>query len=229
MESPRPAARARTPGPDARVAASNTVLLLIRHAHTDAVGVYLAGRTHDVRLSPLGRAQAARLAHALRRTSLDAIYSSPLTRAIDTARAIAAGRNLRVRVADDLNEVDFGQWSGRAFADLESRPEWQTYNAARSWAPVPGGEDAAALTARTIAALDRIHAAHPGDTVAVVSHAEVIRAAVLHWRGLSWHRFWEVEIAPASVTTVVVGDGKVTVLPAGAGVHYDAGLATTLT
>jgi broad specificity phosphatase PhoE len=208
MESPRPAAPARTPGPHARDARRNTVLLLIRHAHTEAVGVYLAGRTHDVRLSPHGRAQAARLARALRSSSLDAIYSSPLARAMDTARAIAAGRHLRVRAADDLNEVDFGEWSGRTFVDLEAKPEWRTYNAARSWAPVPRGEDAAALTARTIAALARIHAAHPGKTVAVVSHAELIRAAVLHWRGLSWSRYWEVEIAPASVTTVVFGEGR---------------------
>jgi probable phosphoglycerate mutase len=216
-----------------RDATPNTVLLLIRHAHTEAVGVFLAGRTHDVRLSPHGRAQAAELAHALRTTSVEAIYSSPLARAMNTARAIAAGRNLRVRAADDLNEVNFGEWSGRTFTDLESLPRWRTYNAARSWAPVPGGEDAAALTARTIAALERIHAAHPGQTVAVVSHAEVIRAAVLHWRGLSWHRFWEVEIAPASVTTVVFGEGKVSVLPAGRDPEYDAGsregLAKTLT
>jgi probable phosphoglycerate mutase len=205
MESARSSGKAGTRLPDARI--ERTSILLLRHAHTDAVGRYLAGRAPGVPLSPQGRAQAQLLRDALDGTSIDAIFSSPLERAVHTALPLAVGRGLEVLIDDDLLEADFGDWTGRTFAELERLPEWRRYNRERSTAQVPRGEAPAALTRRIVTAVERIAALHPGGRIVAVTHAETIRAAVVHYRGLSLDRFVEIEIEPASMTTVLVGRG----------------------
>ena len=178
---------------------SRTTILLIRHAHTDAVGRYLAGRTPGVALSAVGRAQVKDLLTLLCGRTIDAVYSGPLERARETATPLAASRGLPVHVRGDLDEVDFGAWTGRTFDELALLPEWKTYNTSRSTAVVPGGEDAATATTRIVRALAVIRSRHPCGTAAVVTHAELIRYAMLHALGWSPDRFSQVEIAPASV------------------------------
>ena len=185
----------------------DTLVLLVRHAHTGAIGRRLTGRAHGVALSDEGCAQAARLARALAATPIAAIYTSPLERAVDTAHAIARHQTARVHVLGALNEVDFGRWTGKTFAELEELPEWRRFNDARSIAPVPDGERAHDVQQRIVAVLDHLRHVHPGETVAAVSHAEVIRAAVLHCMHASLDLFHQIEIAPASVTALSI-DGS---------------------
>ena len=197
--------------------------LLVRHAQTDAVGHYLAGRRPGVRLNAEGRSQLSGLCARLEGVVLDAIYSSPLERASETAAAIARGRGLAVYERDDLQEVDFGEWTGRTFAELSASPAWQTYNRARATAEIPAGESPRALTTRICGALEQIRQLHPGGTVAIVSHAEPIRALVLFHRGLSLDVFHATDIAPASITTLrIAPDGTVEV-------SVNAGAAAVLT
>jgi broad specificity phosphatase PhoE len=188
-----------------------TTVLLIRHALTSAVGRYLAGRT-DIPLSSEGRDQLRELCMYLRDTRIHAIYSSPLERTLATARALASERDVRVDIRDDLLEVDFGEWTGQSFESLDRLPGWRTYNSSRSTAEVPGGENAMALKRRIARVLADIRDCHPGQTAAIVSHAEIIRSAVLHSLGLSPDRFHQVDIAPASVTTLALRDDGVEVL-----------------
>src|SRR3954469_22404129 len=114
--------------------------LLVRHAAHAELGTLLSGRRRDVALSREGLAQAALVAELLSTAPLAAIYSSPRERAWYTARDIAEPHDLKVIIAEGLDEVDFGAWSGRSFAELDGDPDWQIWNEARGSARAPGGE-----------------------------------------------------------------------------------------
>jgi broad specificity phosphatase PhoE len=176
------------------------LILLVRHAHTEAIGRYLAGRTPGISLNACGREEADHLPARLARQPVETIYCSPLERAISTAMPLARARPLTIRVEPDLHEVDFGEWTGLTFPALERLPAWQHFNAHRATAPVPGGETAVVAQARILRALDRIRAAHGGETVIVVSHADMIRYALLHAAGRSLDDVHTLTITPASVT-----------------------------
>ena len=191
-----------TPGPAG--AHGTTVALLIRHAHTDALGRILAGRGAAVPLSSAGRAQADRLGRTLAALPLAGIYTSPLERAVETARAIARHQAAPVQEDDDLNEIDFGEWTGRTFQELEPLEAWQAFNRRRASAVIPNGETPDLVQERMVGAITRLTGAHRGRTIAMVSHGDVIRSAVLYIAGSSldlWDRF---EISPASITAVAV-------------------------
>jgi broad specificity phosphatase PhoE len=178
-----------------------TTALLIRHAHVGAIGQRLVGRQPGVELSPRGRLEVQRLRAKLA-LPLHAIYSSPLERARQTAEPLAQDKNLEVHVLDGLNEVDFGDWTGKSFAELDQLPAWHLFNARRSTAPVPNGESARDVQNRILALLEELAGRHRGETFAVISHADVIRAAVLHYAAISLDDFHHIEIDTASVTAV---------------------------
>ncbi len=184
------------------------VILLVRHALTDAVGVRLTSRLPGVLLNARGLEQAAELGNLLEQAPLTAIYSSPLERARATASAIAAPHRIRVQTLDALDEVHFGEWSGLTFEELSTVPGWREFNQTRGTANVPGGERAEQVQRRIMTALDHLQRRHDGETIAVVSHADVIRAAVLDVTATPldlWHRF---EIDPASITTIAYEEGR---------------------
>jgi broad specificity phosphatase PhoE len=182
---------------------ATTVALLIRHAHTNALGRQLCGRAPGVPLSLAGEAQALRLGVALSTVELAAIYTSPLERAVATARAIARRQHAAtVELCEDLLECDFGEWTGRSFADLDGDPAWQGFNTGRATAVVPGGESAAAVQRRIVSGLAGLAARHAGQTFAVVSHADVLRSAVLHYTSTPLDLYDRFTVDPASVSAV---------------------------
>lgn len=189
-------------------ASGATTTLLVRHAHTEAIGHWLCGRAPGVHLSAQGRLQADRLGRALASIPLDAIYTSPLERAVETADALARYQPAPVQLVPDLCEIDFGTWTGKRFEDLDRDPEWQTFNERRSAATVPGGERPPAVQARILSALDRLAGAHAGRTIAVVSHGDVLRFAVLHYAGIPLDEYERIEIHPASVSAVLLAPGS---------------------
>jgi broad specificity phosphatase PhoE len=192
--------------------AGMTTALLIRHAQTDAVGAWLAGRDAQVSLNQVGRAQAERLRTRLRLTDFSAIYSSPLDRAIQTAAPLARERGLRVEPMMELIEVDFGQWTGARFDALAADPAWQRFNRTRSFADVPGGERALTVQSRIVQALDALRLRHPNQTIALISHADVIRLAVLHSAGAPIDFIHRFEISTASITGLALHDDGATLL-----------------
>jgi broad specificity phosphatase PhoE len=86
------------------------------------------------------RIKCARLREQLATISIDAVYSSPLVRVRETAEPIATDHCLGVDIEDDLNEVDFGDWTGATFDVLQADPRWDAFNARHSAAVVPNGE-----------------------------------------------------------------------------------------
>lgn len=185
-----------------------TTFFLVRHAAHDNVGGYLAGRMQGIRLGEAGRAQAERLAERIRREQIAAIHASPRERTQETAAAVAAACGVeRVSVDPELDEVDFGtDWEGQNFESLDRDPLWRRWNSIRSLTRTPGGERMLDVQCRALGLLERLVAQHAGAALVLVSHSEVIRAIVSYVLGLptdSWNRF---DIAPASITTVAIGD-----------------------
>jgi len=181
-------------------------VLLIRHAAHGHLGHTLSGRTPGVPLSAEGRAQASALAERLAATPLAAVLTSPVDRARATAAALAAPHGLAPEVAAGLEEIDFGAWTGARFADLAGDPAWDAWNTQRSTARPPGGEPMAAAQVRAWSCVEAAAARFPDATVALVSHADVIKAAVARVLGLSLDRLLFFDIDPASVTRLAVGD-----------------------
>ena len=105
-------------------------ILLIRHAAHVELGRFLSGRRRDVALSTEGLEQAEIVADLLSVEPISAIYSSPRERAYYTARSIAEPHDLKVTIADGLDEVDFGDWTGAAFDQLEGDAAWSVWNEA---------------------------------------------------------------------------------------------------
>lgn len=177
-------------------------LALIRHAAHALVGHTIVGRAPGVHLSPAGVQQAQALARRLAGGALAALYTSPLERAAETAAAIGARLGLEARVAQELNEIDFGAWTGRTIAELDQIEAWRQFNHFRSTARIPDGESMVEVQARFLQLIERLTPAHPGDTVALVSHGDVIKAALAHYLGVHLDLFQRIEIAPASLSLV---------------------------
>ncbi|MDQ3278349.1 MAG: histidine phosphatase family protein [Bacteroidota bacterium] len=181
-----------------------TKLLLIRHATTAMVGKKIAGRIKGVRLSEEGYAQATHLAERLQKVTIAAVYSSPLERAIETATPIAEQLQLPVTELPELIELDFGEWTGAEIDALKSDRQFQLFNTFRSSTKVPGGEWMSAAQTRMVNCLQQLCSKHPAQTVAVVGHSDLIKAAIAHYAGIHLDLFHRIEISPASLSIVDV-------------------------
>lgn len=157
-----------------------TLLCLVRHGETEwnATG-RLQGRT-DVPLSERGREQARLVAQELLRRAIEcrvfwaAVYSSPLARALETARRIAEAVGLDAQVREALVERNFGVMEGLSWEELAARfPHWRS----RPW-EVPGLEGPGELRARAVAAIEGIAREHAGERVVVVSHGALLNAFI---------------------------------------------------
>jgi broad specificity phosphatase PhoE len=188
-----------------------TTFFLVRHAlHVLGSGV-LAGRNAAARLSEEGHRQAAELARRLRCEHVTAVHSSPQQRTLETARLIAQQSQLPLEVVPALDEVDFGSWAGKSFAELDGDSRWACWNAERDIASTPGGDTMRAIADRITGHMEQCRARDPEGCVVLVSHAEPIRAAILHYRRLPFREFFRVEIDPASITQLVLDDTGATV------------------
>jgi ribonuclease H / adenosylcobalamin/alpha-ribazole phosphatase len=182
-----------------------TTILLVRHAAHVELGTTLSGRRRDVALCVEGLEQAAILADLLGTASIAAIYSSPRERAWYTAREIAEPHGLKPIILDDLDEVDFGEWTGRSFAELDSLAEWQRWNSARATARAPGGESMAGAVSRSSSVLAGLVLDHDGETIVAVSHCDIIRGIIAHHLGLGLDHLLRFEVDPASVSRLTLG------------------------
>ncbi|MCU1383602.1 MAG: Phosphoglycerate mutase [Acidobacteria bacterium] len=181
-----------------------TAILLIRHGLTDAINQYVAGTGEGTPLNAEGRAQVARLSARLRDVRMTAVLSSPLIRTRETAEAIAQVHHLPVEIVAGLTEFEFGEWTGRPFRELDADPEWQRFNRVRGLTRPPGGELMLDVQQRAVTALLEAAATYPGGRVVVVSHADVIRAALMYFLGIPLDLVHRLEIAPASVSIVTI-------------------------
>jgi probable phosphoglycerate mutase len=196
-------ARATTPPPP-------TLVLLVRHGQTPTTGKVLPGRAAGLHLADKGRQQAETVAQRIASLQTDtrkvaAVYASPLERTQETAAPIAKALGLRVRRNQGLLEADFGSWTGAELKKLYKLPEWRTVQRNPSGFRFPGGESFTEMQTRICGAIAKLRAAHPGETVVAVSHADPIKAAVAHAMGTHLDLFQRIVVSPCSVSAVLYG------------------------
>jgi broad specificity phosphatase PhoE len=179
-----------------------TTFYLIRHAMNDYVGKALAGWLPDVHLNVEGREQADRLAKTLAGVGFTHVYSSPLDRALETARPLAQASGLSIQTSEAFTEVRTGNWTGKSFAQLDSDPSWRIYNQYRAGTRVPGGELMLETQMRMVAEIIRLRESHPRGKIAIVSHADPIRAALVFFLGMPIDFFQRIDIQPASFSVL---------------------------
>jgi probable phosphomutase (TIGR03848 family) len=179
------------------------LFLLVRHGLTPTTGKILPGRAAGLHLAEPGQAQARAAADRIAALSrVDAVYSSPLERARETAAPIAKARGVKVRVDKGLLECDFGDWTGAELKKLMKLPEWTTVLRAPSTFRFPNGESFTEMQGRMVSTLDRLRAAHAGGVVVCVSHADPVKAAVAHAMGTHIDLFQRIVISPCSITAI---------------------------
>lgn len=183
-----------------------TLLLLIRHGHTDAAGKHLTGWAPGVHLNARGRVEAAGLAERLRDVPIAAVYSSPLERCRETAAPLAKARKLPIRSRRALIEVDYGDWTGRSIQQARRTKLWQAVRHAPSSVRFPGGESLLEVQNRAVAGVRALAATHPRGTIAIVSHADVIRLLIAHFAGMHADQLQRLAVDPGSVSVVALGD-----------------------
>ncbi|MBV2153746.1 bifunctional RNase H/acid phosphatase [Kitasatospora sp. SUK 42] len=214
---PRPKAVAdepplKTPAPKAGWAApadlgSPTTFVLLRHGETPLTPEkrFSGSGGTDPELSDRGRWQAERAAEALAaRGSVQAVVASPMARTRQTAETVAARLGLEVRYEDGLREVDFGDWEGLTFAEVQQRypDDLSAWLGSAKARPTGSGESFTTLTHRVGAARDRITARYPGQTVLVVSHVSPIKTLVRLALGAPPDSMYRMELSAASICAV---------------------------
>ena len=151
-----------------------TTLILVRHGETDWNRDGIWQGHGDPPLNDLGRRQAAELAERLADVEIDALYSSDLRRAYETAEIVGAAKGLEITAEPDLREMDVGSWSGLTREEIATRfPGMERHD----------GEAREAFDARAVGVLHRIAGAHEGQQVLVVTHGGVVRALERHLFG----------------------------------------------
>jgi probable phosphoglycerate mutase len=176
-----------------------TELLLIRHGEKAPV----TPEDPDPPLTPEGERQAQLLASRLAKLPLDAVYSSVMLRARQTASPIGEAHGLEAHTLAGLQEVQLGEWAEGGFsAHAAARDEaWRAFAKAGRWDVIPGSEGDAAFRTRVQAAIDEIATAHRGQRVAVVCHGGVINAALAEVLSLERSFWFPVEHTSVSIIT----------------------------
>lgn len=183
-----------------------TTVLFVRHGQTATTGKVLPGRAPGLHLAEVGHLQAKAVGERLAMLKkVDAVYSSPLERARETAAPIAEARGLKVTVDKGLVECDFGEWTGAALKDLARKPEWSNVQRYPSGFRFPGGESFVEMAARMRTVAVKLRGGHPGGVVVAVSHADPIKAVVADALGTHLDLFQRIIISTCSVTAIAYG------------------------
>lgn len=180
-----------------------TTFLLIRHGDNDMIeDRVLTGRQPGVSLNANGRHQASSLAAHLGALSIRAIYSSPMERTRETAQPLADKLGQPVHLLQEINEVDFGDWTGFSYRELAEDPQWRAYKSFRSGTRTLGGEMSIQVQQRMICILETLRNRHEHDLVAIFSHGDPIRTVIAHFLGMPLDFIHRLQISPASVSAL---------------------------
>ncbi len=201
-------------------------VVLIRHAENDFSGrKRLAGRLSEVHLNSSGKEQARAVAETLLGIPLRAVFSSPLERALETARPLAEKNNLPVIPHNGLIEIDYGDWQGRTLKELSRSKMWKGLQFNPAWMRFPNGETLIEAQYRISQSLRQISSDYASkDWVACVSHADPIKLAVAHFLGMPLDTYQRLTIGLASITVLFLDQQSARLLT----LNYDPSLMQSL-
>ncbi len=183
-------------------------VVLVRHAHSTAnLKGILAGRDNRVALSPRGRQEAIELVPVLAKMEFEEIYSSPLRRCKETLVPYLQGRSEQLHLVDDLIEMEYGSWSGKALSTLSRNELWKSIQSRPSTVRFPEGESFGEMSLRANQAV--INLASGKSRILILSHGDVIKSIVAFHLGLSLDQFQRISIDPASITRIQIPSSQV--------------------
>lgn len=185
-------------------------IYLVRHGETESNHSSRIQGQADIKLNETGLAQARQVGEFFKTIPVRAVYSSPLSRALVTAQAIAGGKNLPVQTLDGLKEIALGEWVGFNREEINARwPHgWETYFENPLQAMVPGGETILEVKERALKALQVILQEAPEGDLVIVAHAGSIRALIFGLLKIDFNNFWHLRIRNASTSCFTVENGK---------------------
>lgn len=187
------------------MSATVTRLYLVRHGATQLTAEDRFSGAEGVELSEEGRSQAALLGERLRPEGIRALYASPLSRAVETARLVGAQCGLTLETRDGLREISHGHWEGLTRTEVEKRypdeyASWETDPF--TFAPAQG-ESGVAVLARALPVIREVVTRHSGERVLVVSHKATIRLLVSSLLGFDGRGYRDrLDQAPASLNVL---------------------------
>jgi len=172
-----------------------TEFYLIRHGQTEWNKVRVFRGRVDIPLDNVGLAEAEAVAVGMKEVKLDGIYSSPLSRALETAKILARDRGLRVQKLEGLRDIDYGRWQGLSEMNVRQLypalvREWET---SPHGVTFPEGENLAAVRERSLACVHDLAHRKPEKTLALISHRVVLKVLCLALLGLPDSRFWYIQ------------------------------------
>jgi probable phosphomutase (TIGR03848 family) len=184
-----------------------TIFLLVRHGENDWVNKNrLAGWLPGVHLNEAGQLQAQEVGSRLASQPVKAIYSSPVTRCVETAEFIAPHFDLSITLMDEFGETRYGKWEGKKIKKLARKPAWQIVQFFPSRMRFPNGEALREVQYRAVKALEKLVDRHKSETVVIVSHADLIKLVLAHYIGVHIDLFQRIAVSPASVSALHLSD-----------------------
>jgi len=183
-----------------------TTFYLIRHGSNDFFSHTLVGRTPGIHLNEAGKREADELANALAGENIQKILTSPLERCRETAAPLAAKLQIPAEVSDALLEVNFGDWTGQKFKELDALENWRQWNTFRSGHRIPNGESMPEVQQRITSLMIDLHRNFPDHRIALFSHGDPLRVAMIYFLGAPLECIRKIEVSPASVTVLQLTD-----------------------
>lgn len=184
-------------------------IFLIRHGTNDSIGKRLVGRMPGIHLNQKGIEQAQALADLLKDFPVKAIFSSPMERTLETAKPLAAILGLPIQVHPELNEADFGDWTGCTFEELQKEDLWNTVREQPASVRFPSGESLLEIQHRAGKAIEEINTQFSGsDLVLCFTHGDIIRLSTAYFLNLGLNDFRHLITSPASITEFRFDEGR---------------------
>ncbi len=181
-------------------------LILVRHGETDSnrKGAYL-GWT-DVELNETGIKQAYCVKEKLKGESIDAIYSSPLKRALKTAEIINENFKLEINIVDELKEHNFGGWENLTISEIKERFSEEYEMLTKDWInhPIAGGESAIQVYHRVKGFIDNLLSSNNSGKYLIVTHLGCIRYIIVHLLGMGIEGIWRFNVGNCGITRIKI-------------------------
>lgn len=177
---------------------------LIRHGDCTGLGERISGRLPGVHLTEKGRAQVEELSERLSELNVDRIYSSPLERTLETAQIVGNRLGIQPESRERLLEIDFGDWAGMDFSELNQNDGWERFNAFRIGTRIPGGETVVEVQARMVAEILHLQSEYPSSSLAVVGHSDPLKTLIAYFLGVPLSLIAGFTISTASVSILEI-------------------------
>jgi phosphoserine phosphatase len=180
-------------------------LIIARHGETawNTADIF-RGRV-NIGLSEAGLKQAEQLGEYLSLKKIQAVFCSPLPRALQTAEAVARHYQIKPQPLEELTDLDFGAWEGKSRQEVMTKNKeiYEQWLDRPDLAQIPGAESLEAATKRSLSALDRIKARNQDATVAIITHRVITKIMICALLGLDNSHFWNIEQSTCGVTTFI--------------------------